>query len=780
MLAVWQKIKADVVGRPFISLLMLVTIISATSLLTLALATLLNLSEPYDRSFEALNGAHLWLDFDRDKIRIRDIERIEALPEVAASTGMQYSVTSRVQIHDTRVWVSIRRMPLEQPDVNRLLVQEGRYLSSDQAEILASRDLSDLYGLSVGENVSITRQDGKKVSFPVIGLAYNPMWDTYRNTQPPYLYVSESLFQDLYPDETTWEWSLGVRLTDPEAVDETLSRIGALLRPDAVLTHTDWRDVKRSANFGGRLNFILLGAFSFFAILATVLVIVSSISSFVLSQFRQVGILKAVGFTKAQILWLYLGQYLVLGLIGCPFGLALGILLSPLPLRNIASSLSTTFRPPLNPLIVLSVLSSVPAIIVLATWRSAQRAAKANIVKAIATGAEAPTKKDFWLPRLAARLGFPIPFVLGLSDVFAKPFRSLVTGLNLVLGVIGIVFGLTLNETLETYKANPHLLGVVYDAVVTRGVTSDSKVQHMLARASGVEAFYGEYRVDVSTSDVETFSGETFQVRAVDGNLAPFPFRILDGRLLQAGTYEAIAGQGLLDWLGLAVGDEITVIVGDQRNHPLTWQIVGAYTEPVNVGQMLIVNFSTLSRLVGGEQPRIYYLKFTPGADTQALKRYLAPKPEADLNLTLAGQAIPGVVVYLQLALFVLSGILIGIALVNVFNTSLLAVQEKLRIIGVLKTVGFTPAQVMMMVNTTAGFLGIFAALLGLPLGWFFTRSLLMVLSKTYGFGAVEVSLNTMYVLALPFLMVIVSVAGSYLPGRRAATLSIVNVLRGE
>ncbi|MBN1873819.1 MAG: FtsX-like permease family protein [Anaerolineae bacterium] len=774
MIAVWQKIKADVTGRLLISLLTLITIISATTLLTLALATLLNLSEPYDRSFTALNGAHLWLDFDRDKIRRRDVERIEAFPEVAASTGMQYSVRSRVQIHDTRVWVSIRLTPLEQPDVNRLLIQEGRYLR-DQSEVLASRDLFDLYDLSVGDNIQITRQDGKKETFPIIGLAYNPTWDTYRNTHPPYLYINETLFRDLYPDETTWKWSLGVRLANPDAVDEVLTQIEAILQPDAIQTHTDWRDVKRSANFGGRLNFILLGAFSLFAIFGTVLVIVSSISSFVLSQFRQVGILKAIGFTKAQILWLYMGQYLILGLIGCPAGLGLGILLSPLPLKNIASSLSTTFRPPLNPLIILAVISSVPSIIVLATWQSAQRAAKANIIKAIATGAEAPTQRGSWVSRLAVRLRFPIPLVLGLSDVFAKPFRSLVTGLNLVLGVIGIVFGLLLNETLETYKANPRLLGIAYDAFVTRSITSDNKVQHLLTQAPGVEAFYSEYRVDV-----ETLSGETFQVRAVEGDLAAFPFRMLEGRLPHPTTYEAMAGQGLLDGLGLQVGDEIEVILKDQHHHPITWRIVGAYTEPVNVGQMLIVHFSTLSRLLEGDSPTLYYLKLAPDTNTALLKQYLEPKPESDLNLTLAGQAIPGVVVYLQLALFVLSGILISIALVNVFNTSLLTVQEKLRAIGVLKTIGFTPAQVITMVNTTAGVLGFLASIVGIPLGWAFTESLLTMLAKTYGFGTVETQFNPLYILALPILMIIVSISGSYLPGRRAGKLSIVSVLRGE
>ena len=774
MYAVWQKIKADIISRPFVSLLITVTILSAATLLTLALATLINLREPYQRSFDELNAAHLWLYFDRERMRPRDVQRIEALPIVEESTGLRHSVTSRVRIRDTRVWVSVRMLPPE-PEVNQLLVQEGRDLVAHEKEVLASRDLDDLYSLSPGETLEFTAQNGKQVTLPVIGLAYNPMWDTYRNTQPPYVYVNEDTMRALYPNENAWSWSMGVRLADPDAVDAALAQIEQILPQDAVASHTDWHDVQRSANFGARLNFILLGAFSFFAILATILVIVSSISSFVLSQFRQVGILKAVGFTRRQVLLLYVGQYLALGMIGTPLGLLLGIALSPLPLRNIASSLSTTFRPPLNPLIITLVLLAQPTVIVLATLRSANRAAQANIVKAIATGAEAPPKRTFWGARLAQHLGAPIPFILGLNDVFAKPLRSLMTGLNLTLGVVGIVFGLTLNETIELYKENPALLGIAYDAVLTRQDTSDSKVQHLLAQAPGVRAFYGEKLVDVETPEEHAF-----QVRAVEGDITAFPIRILEGRFFRPDTYEAIAGQGLLDWLGLEVGETITVIVGDQRSRPVTWRIVGKYTEPVNVGQMLMVDYATLDRLIRHQAPQTYYLNLASDASPEQLKHYLEPREDADLNFTLAGQAIPSVVVYLQLALFLLSGILIGIALVNVFNTSLLAVYEKLRIIGVLKTLGLTPRQVMGMIHTTSGFLGFLATLVGLPLGWVLTRSLLAVLSKTYGFGQVQMSLNILYILVLPLVMVGVSMLGSLFPGRRAAQVSIVNVLYRE
>jgi len=775
MEAVWRKMWADVTAHPSISALIVVTIVASSALLTLALATLMNLSAPYERSFDELNGAHLWLYLDRDLVRLRDVQRLEALSGVIGSTGLQHSLNARVRIRDTRVWVSLRVMPPEPPQVNRLLIQEGRYLLPHQAEVLAGKDLRDLYGLEVGDRVTVTRADGKKVELPVIGLAYNPMWDTYRNTQPPYLYVTEETMRSLFPNEETWAWSLGLRLAAPGSVDEVLALAEGLLRTDAIKGHTDWRDVRESAVFSAQLSFVLLGAFSFFAILATVLVIGSSIGSSVLAQFRQIGVLKAVGFTQRQIVLVYVGQYVVLALIGSPLGLALGVAASPLPLRSVAVSLSATFEPPLNLVLIGAVLVSIPSVVIAATLGAAYRGARANIIKAIAVGAEAPRRRPAWGVRLAERLGLPVVFVLGLQDVFSRPFRSFMTGLNLTLGVIGIVFGLTLNATVEAYRADPSLLGIVYDAAVTREVMTDARVRHLLSRAPGVVASYGERIVEA-----ETQSGQSFQVRAVEGDLAAFPFHIACGRFFEPGDEEAIAGQGLLDWLGLKVGDEVTLILEDQERRPVTWRIVGQYAEPVNAGQMLMASLSTVRRTLRQAEATTYYLKLDPDASPAALRQYIAPRPDGDLNLTLVGQAIPSAVVYLQLAILALAGILIGIALINVFNTSLVAMRERTRSIGVLKTVGMTPVQVVAMVLTTAGVLGLLAVVAGIPLGVAFTRGVLAVLSRSYGFGEVSMAVSAPYIVLLVPLMVVVSMAGGLVPGLRAARLSIVEVLRHE
>jgi len=111
---------------------------------------------------------------------------------------------------------------------------------------------------------------------------------------------------------------------------------------------------------------------------------------------------------------------------------------------------------------------------------------------------------------------------------------------------------------------------------------------------------------------------------------------------------------------------------------------------------------------------------------------------------------------------------------------SLLAAQEKMRTIGILKTVGMTPSQVITMFNTTAASLGALAVTIGIPVGLVVTKDLLSIMSDSFGFGKISVSLDpAQSVILIPFI-VIVSIFGSYFPARWAANLFIVQVLRKE
>jgi len=775
MNAIWEKIKADLFRHRIVSILIIGTITIAAALLTLALSTLLNLGGPYDRLFAEVNGAHLWVFFKSGRVNTTDIRQIQTLPEIADSTPRQYSYRTQVRIDDTRAWVTLRVIPDEQPVINRLYIVDGRYIFPEYGEVVAEKSLDTAYKLAVGETVTITRSDGRDVVLPIAGIAYDVMYDNYRSEQAPYLYVSESTLRNLFPDKDTWDSSLGLRLSDPQAVDNVLAEIEALHNTKFVETHTDWRDVKESALFEGQLASIFLSAFGFFSILATVIIIVSVVNSTILSQIKQIGILKALGFTGRQILLVYVGQYAVLSLIGTTLGFLLGLTLAPVPMQAMTASLNTTFRPPFSLPLFISVYLIIAGAVILSVLSAATHGTRTNIIKAITIGAEAPRKKMFWGARLANALGAPVSIVLGLNDTFVKPFRSFLAGLNLVLGVIGIVFGLALSDTLETYKENPALLGIVYDAIVTRQQVSDHLTERRLMKAPGVDAFYGELQVKGWTPDERTF-----KVRAMDGELDQFPFQILEGRFFQPGTHEAIAGKGLLTWLGLEVGDAITLRLEEKDGPAATWVIVGVYPEAADAGQRLMVDLSSLRRLVKNNDPTTYYLKLSPAADIPGLRSYLSPRKDSAISLVTLEEPIPDSVIYLQAAIFALAGILIAIALVNVLIMSLLAAQEKMRTIGILKTVGMTPAQVVVMFNATAASLGTLAVLIGIPMGLFVTRDLLSILSDSFGFGKISVSLDlTQAVILIPFI-ILVSIFGSYLPARWAANLFIVRVLRKD
>lgn len=775
MNAIWQKIKADLFRHRVVSALIIGTITIAATLLTLALSTLSNLGGPYDRLFTDVNGAHLWIFFKSERVNTTDIRKIQTFPGIVDSTPRQYSYRTQVHIHDARVWVTLRVIPDEQPDINRLYVLDGRYISPDAKEAVAEKFLDTTYDLTVGETVTITRSDGRDVSLPIVGIAYDVMYDTYRSEQAPYLYVSESTLRGLFPDKDTWDSSLGLRLSDPQAVDSVLAEIEALHSTKFIEAHTDWRDVKESALFRVQLASVFLSAFSFFSILATIIIIIGVVNSTILSQIKQIGILKALGFTGRQVLLVYVGQYTVLSLIGTTLGFLFGLILAPVPMQAVTASLNTTFRPSFSFSLFLSVCLIITGATILSTLSAATRGTRVNIIKAIAVGAEAPNKKMFWGARLANTLGAPVSIVLGLNDIFVRPFRSFLAGLNLVLGVIGIVFGLALSDTIKTYKENPALLGIVYDAIVTRQQVSDNLTQRRLMKAPGVDAFYGELQVKAWD-----LNERVFKVRAVDGELDQFPFQILEGRFFQPGNKEAIAGKGLLTWLGLEVGDTITLRLEEKDGPLATWIIVGVYPEPGDAGQRLMVDLSSLSRLVKNNDPTTYYLKLSPTANLPAIRSYLSPRKDSDISFVTVGEAIPDSIIYLQIAIFVLAGILIVIALVNVLIMSLLAAQEKTRTVGILKTVGMTPGQVVAMFNTTAASLGGLAVLVGIPLGLFVTKDLLSVMSDSFGFGKISVSLDlTQAVTLIPFI-VIVSVFGSYLPARWAANLFIVQVLRKD
>jgi putative ABC transport system permease protein len=146
-------------------------------------------------------------------------------------------------------------------------------------------------------------------------------------------------------------------------------------RRSAIQAHTDWHQVREAYLFSAQLNTLFPPRLIVCAG-GGGLIMTNSVTGAVLAQFRDIGVLKALGFTGAQVAWVYLGQNLVLGAVGGALGIVVGVALAPLPLATLARSLSTTPRPTFDPVLLAGVWGAVLVVVLMATAWPARRGAR--------------------------------------------------------------------------------------------------------------------------------------------------------------------------------------------------------------------------------------------------------------------------------------------------------------------------------------------------------------------------------------------------------------------
>jgi len=124
-----------------------------------------------------------------------------------------------------------------------------------------------------------------------------------------------------------------------------------------------------------------------------------------------------------------------------------------------------------------------------------------------------------------------------------------------------------------------------------------------------------------------------------------------------------------------------------------------------------------------------------------------------------------------------LTGFLFAIALVSsviggigIANTMYMAVAEKRREIGVLKSIGATKKQIIVLFITEAAIIGILGGILGLAFGWIGAEIL-------KGFGVPYVITPELFVFAL-FYGALVGIVAGYYPAKSAAEIPAIEAMK--
>jgi putative ABC transport system permease protein len=672
--------------------------------------------------------------------------------------------------------VELQQASATLPEVNRPIVSDGRWLDLDANEIVLDRALARDIGVGVGDTVSLVASDGL-VETRVAGLSVSP-W-RYPGSDPV-SYVTLETLRRVEPDESRWQVSYGVRLLDPQQ-SEFFSMQALPLVAGSHVGYDTWQKVRDEVAFWNELNSIFLGMFSIFALVASGLIVANLISARVLAQYRDIGLLKAVGFTPGQVTRTFLAQHLAVTLLAALAGAAVGLALAPLFLRRLAESMHTTAVPAFDAGVVAIVLLSVLLVVALFTVIPAWRGGRIPTVNAITVGAAPSRHGPSRLAWLARALHLPPVVLLGVKDAFARPWRTLITVAALTLSVITVIFTIGMDATFDRIFGNPALQGEPYDMTIEFNRRSLDEALAIVAANPDSASYHTQMSMPVSLRGGSSLPAGTMPagiwLRAAGGNVRDAGYIIPEGRMFEAAG-EAVAAWGVFQSQGIRIGDELHLSVDGA---PLTLTIVGRYLEDDEGGDIVMTGLDTLRQAVPEAQPRMILLDLRSGSDDEVSRalleasgydfdlRTLADEAEADAG----ARSMRTVMVGLSAALLLIGG-------VNLLSTTLLTVRERRRDFGIFRAVGLTPGQVIASVVSSIGLLALLAACIGIPLGIWIYRTTFRMLSVD-SLGAPPEWYTSppwwQVLLVLPGAVLVAALA-SALPARYVSRLEVARVLR--
>jgi putative ABC transport system permease protein len=396
-----------------------------------------------------------------------------------------------------------------------------------------------------------------------------------------------------------------------------------------------------------------------------------------------------------------------------------------------------------------------------------RRALRIDAVQAIRTGAERPRRRGVRLPRL------PIPLAVSLSDTFSQPLRTSLTVLGLVMAVLTLIAAITINHTLISFSSNPGMLGFDGDLFLRRTkFISEAEVHDLIAQQSDATAVYAERWYGFKFPGEQAYLNARFR----EGDLKEFQFPLIEGRMFTSPD-EAVVGYGLARNRNLKIGDTLDILIADQ---PMTFRIVGVYRESSNLGQMLLLPSDALRRVLPDFETYNFALKLAPGADLKARAAELSALTNDKVSVLASGDDVQEVMNTLPKVMTALTVLLGCFAVVGVLNSAVMSTRERQREIGLLKSVGMTPNQVLSSILAGAAGMSVLAYGIGLPVGILLIRGLIDAVASWTGFGPINPPINWLGLFLVLPAIISLAVLGAFIPALRAGRLNVTEVLRYE
>ena len=569
------------------------------------------------------------------------------------------------------------------------IVEQGSFESGVYLPMLYKSDdgaIGKTIEISIGSN---------PVKYTICGFFNSVMMGSH-NCALTQIVLTQDKYAELaelnYAPETTL---CSVRLNDRSEnlnYEASLKAIVSERFPNTRMASNCYDIVSQSRYISQMICSGIMSAMAFFVLLIALVVIVSNIINYIQVNIKNLGALKAVGYTSGQLVCSLLLQFLGLTFLTAVVGAALSYTLFPAINAMMIAQTGIPYAIRFLPLPVLISLLILGGAVALSVWLAARRIRKIEPIVALRSGVETHNFKKNHVP--LERTKAPLNFALALKTTLSGVKHNITVCITmLVLSLVVVFSGLMTENVIADMTPFLNLIvGETADSAINVQVEAEDGFLGALSSDSRVEKVYLYNSLNIS----HTGGAELMATLCDDFSKVNNRSVVYKGRFPKYENEIAIAAKYAKE-KGFSIGNEIEITANGKTEKYL---ISGLTQITNNLGRDCLMTRRGYERL-GQLQNVTYYINLTEGADIDAFNEEtrdsFAGNVNAVINVFETIQGAGGVYVSLMtiivVAILALSAIVIAFVLYLLVRTML---NNKRRDYGILKSLGFTTRQLIL------------------------------------------------------------------------------------
>lgn len=495
-------------------------------------------------------------------------DKVRALPSVSSvkssdaiclvsSKDLSYKGRKMDNFINPPYLVSARDMAVKYFDENDRLIKsvpKGCFYAT--APFLQKLDISvgDEFELNVGES---------RLPLKYMGRFKNPLSGN-DDSSSPYILMNEEDYEYISREPKLENFkvrSLYINVSDPDDVR-------AIAKDTTYLTT---REEHKSLYLYDMLSAYIMLAISI-VLLVTVFVVLRFTIGFTISEeFREIGVMKAVGIGNGSIRSLYIVKYLAIAAVGAFIGFFCSVPMSRMMMKNVTKNMVLASE---NSILMGAVSSvAVVVIILLFCYGCTRRIKKLSPIDAVRNGQTGERfKKKSFMHLGCSKL--PSTAFMSLNDVLSAPKRfaviTLIFTLCMLMMTLMSVFSLTLKSEkilwlFDVPSSDAHIADIDYYRELLDDFGSYDTILDKAEKMLSDNGIPGKCSTCFGTVYEATYKDKKanlwfFVTKGEKNDL----FRCSEGYAPRKTDEIAMTGYAMED-LGVGIGDRIKTVIGDKE-----------------------------------------------------------------------------------------------------------------------------------------------------------------------------------------------------------------------